>query len=508
MSAGEPAHAGERARAGERPARTPAARILAVDVGTGTADVLLTVPGAAARERRQARGAVAHAGGGGADPRSDPAPPDGALQRPRDGRRARRVGDEGAPRRRPRLRGHRRGRRSPSPTTWTRCAPAACAWWATAALDELRRRLPEGSAAEIALRRPGPAGAVRRAQLLGVEPAFDAAAVAVQDHGFSPGGSNRVFRFGFWRAAVRGGPPADRALLRRRRGAGGVHAHAGRRRAGPASWPAPGRRSWPTPARRRCTGPCPPASSDAVLVNAGNGHTICVVTRAGRLAGVFEHHTRALDGPRLQDYLRRFLAGTLADDEVREQGGHGAVLAAGRHDGPAGDRHGPAPRAPRGQRPAARVRRAARRHDAHRLLRPAARASPTAASGDQAPGEERGMSDATHAGTGRRGPRRRGRHRADRRALGRVLPGARAGRRRDRPGARRGAALREVVARCWPALERLGLSPGASANGWRSRRPSTRPCAMPTSCRRARPTTRSSRWTCWRRSTPPPRRTR
>ena len=36
-----------------------------------------------------------------------------------------------------------------------------------------------------------------------------------------------------------------------------------------------------------------------------------------------------LDGPRLQAYLRRFLAGTLADDEVREQGGHGAVLAAG-----------------------------------------------------------------------------------------------------------------------------------------------------------------------------------
>ena len=44
---------------------------------------------------------------------------------------------------------------------------------------------------------------------------------------------------------------------------------------------------------------------------------------------MFEHHTRALDGPRLQEYLRRFLAGTLADDDVREQGGHGAVLAEG-----------------------------------------------------------------------------------------------------------------------------------------------------------------------------------
>jgi uncharacterized protein (DUF1786 family) len=63
-----------------------------------------------------------------------------------------------------------------------------------------------------------------------------------------------------------------------------------------------------------------------VLVNIGNGHTVAAVERDGRLAAVYEHHTRRLDGPRLVEQLRRFLAGELTNDEVRDDGGHGAVL--------------------------------------------------------------------------------------------------------------------------------------------------------------------------------------
>jgi uncharacterized protein (DUF1786 family) len=70
-----------------------------------------------------------------------------------------------------------------------------------------------------------------------------------------------------------------------------------------------------------------------VLVNVGNGHTVCAVAREGSLAGVFEHHTRLLDGPGLVARLRRFLAGGLTDDEVRDDGGHGAVLAGPVPDG-------------------------------------------------------------------------------------------------------------------------------------------------------------------------------
>ena len=79
-------------------------------------------------------------------------------------------------------------------------------------------------------------------------------------------------------------------------------------------------------------GALPAGERDAVLVNVGNGHTVCAVARRGRLAGVFEHHTPGLDGPGLERRLRRFLAGELTSAEVREDGGHGAVLAAEARD--------------------------------------------------------------------------------------------------------------------------------------------------------------------------------
>jgi len=165
---------------------------------------------------------------------------------------------------------------------------------------------------------------------LGVDPCFDAVCVAVQDHGFSPHGSNRVFRFAFWEEAVAARRtlvdlfyelPAIPAAFTRLRAAAAL-----------AAGLADG-----APVLAADTGPAalygamPEATGngegDAVLVNAGNGHTVCVVAREGRLAGVFEHHTSALDGPSLERYLRRFLAGGLDSAEVREDGGHGAVLA-------------------------------------------------------------------------------------------------------------------------------------------------------------------------------------
>ena len=303
------------------------ARILAVDVGTGTADILLTVPGqplenavklvvpsrtqvvaARIREATARRQTVLFSGpvmGGGPDT--------AAMKDHLAAGLAFVTTDEAA-------------------LTFADDLDKVRARGAKvvgeAALDGLRRRLPEGSAADVASGDLDPAGLCAALELLGVEPAFDAVAVAVQDHGFSPGGSNRVFRFGLWRAAVREGRPLGELFY----DAADVPAELTRMRAGADLARA---LAGPGPVLVADTGPAalygalPEGAGDAVLVNAGNGHTVCVVTRGGRLAGVFEHHTRLLDGPRLQQYLRRFLAGTLEDDEVREQGGHGAVLAAG-----------------------------------------------------------------------------------------------------------------------------------------------------------------------------------
>ena len=79
-------------------------------------------------------------------------------------------------------------------------------------------------------------------------------------------------------------------------------------------------------------GALPPGVDDAVLVNVGNGHTVCLLALEGRVAGVFEHHTSCLDGAGLERRLRRWLAGDLTSDEVRADHGHGAVLAPGAAD--------------------------------------------------------------------------------------------------------------------------------------------------------------------------------
>jgi uncharacterized protein (DUF1786 family) len=195
------------------------------------------------------------------------------------------------------------------------------------AAAELLGRLPAGSCAHV---HSGDLDAValRAAlELLGVEARFDAAAVAVQDHGFSPQASNRIFRFAFWKAAVDEGRPLGELFY----ASTGAPPDFTRLRAAGAL---AGELAGGGPALVADTGPAalygalPAGVTDAVLVNVGNGHTICVVTLGGRLAGVFEHHTRALDGPGLEQYLRRFLAADLSSDEVRDDGGHGAVLAA------------------------------------------------------------------------------------------------------------------------------------------------------------------------------------
>jgi uncharacterized protein (DUF1786 family) len=196
------------------------------------------------------------------------------------------------------------------------------------AADEVLRRLPDGAAAEVASGDLDAAALIGALRLLGVDPAFAAVAVAVQDHGFAPGSSNRVLRFTLWEQAVTerrlvgdlfydtAAVPA--ALTRLRAAADAAAALAGE-----------------APALVADTGPAalygalPDGVADAVLVNIGNGHTVCLLARDGRVAGVFEHHTSCLDGPGLELRLRRWLAGDLESDEVRADHGHGAVLAPG-----------------------------------------------------------------------------------------------------------------------------------------------------------------------------------
>ena len=152
----------------------------------------------------------------------------------------------------------------------------------------------------------------------------ESVAVAVQDHGYSPHRSNRIHRFEVMREQLDAGdwdilslvadpPPGNMTRMQS------------------TLQQAPG-------ALVTDTGPVAiigalcdarvrqQAEEGVILVNAGNGHTLCFALKGREIYGLFEHHTGALDAGRLQHYIRRLAAGTLTSEEIFDDGGHGAAI--------------------------------------------------------------------------------------------------------------------------------------------------------------------------------------
>lgn len=152
----------------------------------------------------------------------------------------------------------------------------------------------------------------------------DAVAVAVQDHGVSPEGvSDRVFRFEKTEALLRkdNRPEAfqfteesvPEYFLRMQSAVKRI------------------RTSFPGPvvvmdtAFSAVLGCLDEVRGPSLVVNVGNGHTIAALLMDGKIEGLYEHHTHELTPERLEHDLRRFTRGELSSREVYEANGHGAV---------------------------------------------------------------------------------------------------------------------------------------------------------------------------------------
>ncbi len=64
---------------------------------------------------------------------------------------------------------------------------------------------------------------------------------------------------------------------------------------------------------------------DALVVNIGNFHTLAFQYRAGAIARLFEHHTGLLDGPKLAGWARALAGGSIDHAGVFADHGHGAL---------------------------------------------------------------------------------------------------------------------------------------------------------------------------------------
>jgi uncharacterized protein (DUF1786 family) len=152
----------------------------------------------------------------------------------------------------------------------------------------------------------------------------EAVAVAVQDHGECLKGSNRQFRFQLWREFVeRGGdvlglayrepPPCYTRMQAVQQDAPGAVVMD----TGPAAL-------WGILEDERAASH---QDEGFIAVNVGNQHTLGVLLRDERILGLFEHHTVLMTPDKLVRLVGRLRAGTLTDAEVYDDHGHGAFVS-------------------------------------------------------------------------------------------------------------------------------------------------------------------------------------
>lgn len=150
-------------------------------------------------------------------------------------------------------------------------------------------------------------------------------AVAVQDHGFSPKESNRLFRFRYWQDFLnRGGdlralaqePPPP--FMTRMYAVRAECPHALVLDTGIAAilgaLTDPRGRAWNP---HGCT-----------VINVGNFHTIAALVRDFHVLAIYEHHTAVLDPPKIMKHLMDFRHGRLTHEEVFHDNGHGCAYGA------------------------------------------------------------------------------------------------------------------------------------------------------------------------------------
>ena len=173
-------------------------------------------------------------------------------------------------------------------------------------------------------------------QAFDVDPRVDALAIAAFDHGAAPPGiSDRRFRFDFIERTVRKQPtPSAFAYM-----LDGTPAELTRLRAIATSASRYLRLSHSaghTPLLLMDTGsaavlgaledPIVRDQRESLLCNIGNFHTLAFHIVDGRIVGIFEHHTGEINRARLEELLLKLADGTLTNDEVFADSGHGALV--------------------------------------------------------------------------------------------------------------------------------------------------------------------------------------
>ncbi|MDO9516596.1 MAG: DUF1786 family protein [Methanosarcinaceae archaeon] len=165
-------------------------------------------------------------------------------------------------------------------------------------------------------------------------------AVALQDHGDSPDESNRVGRFRHFEEQIKKGGDIDLFTYHN----GDIPPYLTRIKSAfdildcgyfdGGGFDYVGADNHKVSAMFMDTGPAAifgalldtAAEQPSIVVNIGNGHTLGALVIDDRVRALFEHHTSSMDFEKLQDHIIRLAEGTLTFDEVFNDGGHGCYI--------------------------------------------------------------------------------------------------------------------------------------------------------------------------------------
>lgn len=149
-------------------------------------------------------------------------------------------------------------------------------------------------------------------------------AVAVQDHGDCPTSSNRKFRFEQWRRFLESGGNFANLVYKE------PPKHLTRMRAVQADVADAVLMDTASAAIVGCLEDGRVADhvlDKLVIMNVGNAHTCAVALIEGRVRGIFEHHTRKVTADKLATLVAKLTSATITNDEVFDDGGHGATFS-------------------------------------------------------------------------------------------------------------------------------------------------------------------------------------
>lgn len=164
-----------------------------------------------------------------------------------------------------------------------------------------------------------------------VDPRFDGFAVGCLDHGASPPGySDRLFRFDHLRRVVEAAndlhsfsylPDELPDYLTR------AHALLDSLERAEPDRPTIFLDTGPAAALGALQDPTVAREEEALVLNLGNMHALAFHLRGARIASLYEHHTGEMTTDQIEDFTRRLHAGSLRQEDVFETKGHGVFYA-------------------------------------------------------------------------------------------------------------------------------------------------------------------------------------